>query len=125
MARFTDISTNLNTRNSDLVLSTDEDAINNSIDNILRVGKTELPGRPEFGSALENFLFEPMDSLTERLIEEAIYDAIIEYEPRINIQNIMFESFTSNNVIRIIIEYVLREDKNKEIRSYTTTLNTL
>lgn len=34
MARFTDISTNLNTRNSDLVLSTDEDAINNSIDNI-------------------------------------------------------------------------------------------
>lgn len=125
MALFTDISSNFRARNNDIIISQDEDAINNSIDNILRISKGEVPGRPEFGSLLEDYLFEPMDALTERLVDEVIREALEEFEPRITVNDIYFEDYQSENILRVTIEYFLALDKNKEIRSFTTTLNRL
>lgn len=125
MAEYTDIAPNFRAKNQDVALSLNEDAINNSIDNILRISKNEIPGRPEFGSLLENFLYEPLDSLTEDLLREVIREALDEFEPRIEISDITFKRYYNQNILSMNLEYTVISDKNKTIRSFTTALNTI
>jgi phage baseplate assembly protein W len=56
-----------------------------SIANILNTTKTERFFNPEFGSELEDILFEPMDSITETKIFRLVVQAIERWEPRVSI----------------------------------------
>lgn len=61
------------------------DSIAQSIYNLLSVHEGELIFNPEFGCALENLLFEPMDFVTEHRIKEHLIDCLERWEPRIKI----------------------------------------
>ena len=69
----------------DLVLNRDEDAIINSIQNILKTNVYERFFQPEFGANISGFLFENIDQLTTVAIENRIAVAIRNFEPRANL----------------------------------------
>ena len=71
-------------------ISSDNDAIKESIYNILTTRKGEIPGNPNFGTGIYKYLFEPnLEQYWEAIKLEIIKD-IQEFEPRANISNVEF-----------------------------------
>jgi len=66
-------------------LLTDVESVYQSINNILKTNFTEKIFVPEFGSELENLLFEPMDDLTALAIYNNIIGAIERWDSRVNL----------------------------------------
>ena len=44
--------------------------------------------RPDFGAGLSDFVFEPLDATTMNLVKTRVQEALIAWEPRIDILNI-------------------------------------
>jgi len=86
---------------------TNENAINNSLKNILLTRIGSLPGKPTFGSHIPELLFDFEDSITEGLLINYIIDAILEWEPRITIKNVEIKSIPEYNrmIANITYEY--------------------
>lgn len=66
-----------------------ENAITQSVRNLLLTSHYERPFKPELGSNLKKFLFEPIDNITTSLIQDAIWYTLTNYEPRIEIQEVV------------------------------------
>lgn len=88
--KYIDIDYKLQTVNKDLRLAYESEAINNSIRNILTTPKGSLPGNPEFGTNLEEALFEIIDEITLSFIEDIIITELTKQEPRIIVKAIKF-----------------------------------
>ena len=88
--KYIDIDYKLQTVNKDLRLAYESEAINNSIRNILTTPKGSLPGNPEFGTNLEDALFEIIDEITLSFIEDIIITELTKQEPRIIVKAIKF-----------------------------------
>jgi phage baseplate assembly protein W len=98
---------------NDILVDTDILAIRNSIKNIFTTKKGEKILAPEFGSALEQFLFEPVDNVYGRIIGETIFDNIKTYEPRVEITNINVITKPDENLYQITIQYKFLEIKKQ------------
>jgi len=83
----------------------DVKAINNSIQNILATRRGSVPGKPTFGSDLYTIVFDTITHLTESAIENIIFSAISEFEPRIVIQKINIKSIPEYNKVTANLEY--------------------
>ena len=118
---YKDIDYKLNTENQDIILSTDVEAITNSIRNIVTIGKNTIPGRPDFGVELEGLLFEPNDELSYILAEEIILEEIEEREPRVITEDINITPDVNNN--RVIIAISIRILKSDELANITIKIN--
>lgn len=84
MAIYSDIeqtNTKVQTINEDIA------SIYQSITNILNTTVTERFFNPEFGSLLEDLLFEPIDIVTEAKIYRFVIDAIERWEPRVKLDH--------------------------------------
>lgn len=112
---YSDINSKLATANKDIFLSTDANAINNSIFNILTTRKGSVPGKADFGSDLENILFEVLDDITFALAEDMIVNEIEKWEPRVIVENVHFQSNTDMGQLVITLQY--RIIQNNEIAS--------
>jgi len=66
-------------------LVADLDSIYQSIGNILATPRNTRLFLPEFGSSLEDLLFEPMDEETVSSLYDAIVLAIQQWEPRVTL----------------------------------------
>jgi phage baseplate assembly protein W len=66
----------------DLVLARDEEAVKQSIKNLLFTGPYERRLRPGIGAGLKKYLFELVSPVTATLIRSAIVRCIQTYEPR-------------------------------------------
>jgi phage baseplate assembly protein W len=66
-------------------LVSDLDSIYQSIGNILGTSLRSRFFLPEFGSAIEELLFEPMDELTVAALYDTIVIAIQKWEPRVDL----------------------------------------
>lgn len=89
------------------VHDTDINAIKNSITNILMTRRGSLPGKPKFGSDLYRLNFSQLDSLTVIMAKNFIFEALNEYEDRINITEVNITKVEEYNkmVINIIFSY--------------------
>ena len=97
---------------------TNEQAINNSIRNIILTDIGSLPGKPTFGSHVRKALFEFIDGVTQKLIETYIASALIKWEPRIRILSIVIKNIPEYNRIVATITYQYQLfGKNMEGRS--------
>ena len=94
-------------------LDTYLEAVRNSLQNILKVSKYEMVGRPEFGCDLSQFLFNQLDVENRLLIEEYIKTILLKYEPRINTHSIDIIESKDYNAIFIDIKFRIRNDPNK------------
>jgi uncharacterized protein len=65
-----------------------EENIRESILLILGTAKGERLMRPEFGCSIHEYAYSTMDTLSRRMIENAVYEALIAWEPRIEVNEI-------------------------------------
>ena len=72
----------------DLVTVKDKVAIAQSISNLLQTNNGERPFNPALGSNVYNLLFEPVDRITAAAIRSEIRDTILNFEPRVKLQDV-------------------------------------
>jgi hypothetical protein len=96
----------------DLISVKDDNAIKQSIVNLLLTNKGERFFEPEIGASISELLFEPLDYGVAALIQTKIRDTLTQYEPRINILDIRAEPDEINNgfEVELIFEVIGRED---------------
>jgi len=104
-ATYTDLTTPKNL--SKLVINEihDDIAISNSLKNIFSTPKGTLPGKPYFGTILHQMLFEPIDAITEEIMDGIIKNEIAKFEPRISIISISFDNLPEYNKVVINLQY--------------------
>lgn len=84
----------------------DEAAIVRSVRHLLLTNYYEKPFHPEIGSNLSRQLFEPMTIQTTLNIKQSIIDAINNYEPRVQINEINVEPRESENGYVISLRFL-------------------
>ena len=104
---FKDISMSfkVNPLNDDLIALKNDNAIAQSIKNIVFTFPGEKPFDPDFGSQVRRLLFENMDEVTAFNIRDEIENSIKNYEPRVNLINVTVDPDYDNNQFYASIVY--------------------
>lgn len=93
--------------------SAGEEDIRQAIIIILSTRKGERVMRPEFGCDLQNFMFGTMDYTSIHLMEEAVLEALVRWEPRIRDIEVRGEAARDKQgVIVFHISYLVRTTNN-------------
>jgi phage baseplate assembly protein W len=92
----------------DISKKLDENAIAQSIRNLLLTAHYERPFKPDLGSNLKKFLFEPIDNVTTSLIQDAIFLTLKNYEPRIEIQEVVASPNYDENRYDITMSFFIK-----------------
>lgn len=83
----------------------DVNAVKTSITNILSTELGERLFLPEFGGALRNILFEPMDEHSVQRLATTIRDVINRWDDRVIVEAIDFNPDPDNSKIDIVIRF--------------------
>lgn len=91
-----------------------EENIRESILLILGTAKGERLMRPEFGCSIHDYAYSTMDTLTRRMIENAVYEALVAWEPRIEVNEIktLTEKALEGKLL-ISIDYKVRRSNTR------------
>lgn len=96
-----------------------EEDVEQAIQIILLTERGERPMLPEFGGGLRRFLFEPNSPATHRAVERVVREALIDWEPRIDLDRVEVKSDeTQPNLLLIHIDYVVRATNSFYNRVY-------
>lgn len=87
----------------------DVEAINNAIKNILFTAIGTVPGKPEFGSNLNELIFLPMDASTISMMKRVITESIRRWESRIVIDSVVIEKNPEYNRVLADISYHFKD----------------
>jgi len=106
----------------------DEPKVQQAILIILGTAQGERVMRPEFGSRLRELVFAPLNSSTKSLVAGTITDALVKWEPRIDVLsvtaqeqssddgtlvvNIQYRVRATNSVFNLVYPFYLREGNN-------------
>lgn len=93
--------------NYQLMRSSYEQNINESINIILLTNNGERCFEPQFGSGLQQFFFRQMDGTLKGEIKDAVQSALLHNEPRITVTNVSVEyADIQGGLVEITISYV-------------------
>ena len=67
--------------------------------------------QPRYGCNLKQFVFEPLNTSVEAQIKKLVEDAILYFEPRIDLDNISLNSEQGN--LDIIVTYIIRSTNSR------------
>ena len=99
----------LKPRNGRLEYVRHEEDIEQAIQIVLLTARKERVMLSEFGAGVRNFVFEPNSAATRRSIEETCRQALIDWEPRINLDRVeVTADGRQPNLLLIHIDYVVR-----------------
>lgn len=111
---YSDVYTNFDVHpiSNNLLRKTNEDAVKQSIRNIILTDNGERLFDPEFGGNVRALLFENIIEETFDLAEEIIRDAIINHEPRAELIDVNVGPTSDDNgiFIKIIFKVINIED---------------
>lgn len=85
----------------DLLLATDIEAVKNSIKNIILTPKGTRPFFPEFGTRVNNLLFELASPITASQIKDEIMDGVEKFEKRVSTFQVRVDDDHERNAYRI------------------------
>ena len=104
---FKDISMSFETNplNEDLIALKNSSAIARSIRNIVFTQPGEKFSNPEFGSRVSESLFEVVDEVSTIAIRDEIRSSIINYEPRVNLLDVLVNPNPDENEMIVSIKY--------------------
>ena len=100
--RDIDLDFNRNTVTNDVNVVEDVIAVKRSIRNLVQTNFYERPFRPELGCGIRELLFEPFTPMTKIFLERKIEEVIINYEPRVQLQNIAVDDDQDRN--RLVVD---------------------
>lgn len=104
---FKDISATfkVNPMTRDLIALKNSNAIARSVRNLILTIPGERPFNPALGSNVNNLLFEPIDRITAASIKSEIRDTILNFEPRVKLENINVTPNGDELVYEISIQF--------------------
>ena len=106
---FKDLSASFQTNplSNDLIALKNESAIARSVRNLVLTIQGERPFQPVLGTGVSRLLFENMDKLTASAIRSEIRTTIENYEPRVEINEILVEPDFEGNAFHVTLQYFI------------------
>jgi len=95
-----------------LRLASYEDSVRQSIWLILGCARGERVMRPDFGCGIHDLVFDAITSSTGGQVAAAVRDALLRFEPRIDVQDVQVEPSGNGEVLLISIDYNIRATNN-------------
>ena len=89
----------------DLVRRYDEDAIKQSVKNLLLTRNFERPFHSEIGSPIRQLLFENPGPMFVAMMKRSIIDVINNFEPRVNLIDVTIRESRDSNEVFVSIEF--------------------
>ena len=90
---------------NDVLTISDEDAIKKSVKNIVFTILGEKPFQPNFGSVINDSLFELNTSLNEVRVSDEIKQSLLNYEPRIDNVTVYVTISPDSNEMNCTVQY--------------------
>ena len=90
---------------NDVVTIRDEDAIKRSVRNIIFTILGEKPFQPNFGSVINESLFDLSTNLNEVRVTDEITTALVNYEPRISNIDVTVSVYPDSNELNATVQY--------------------
>lgn len=88
-----------------------------STDAAIRLILSTAPGervmRPEFGCSLRDYVFSPLDTGTVGRVEKAVYDALVRWEPRIDVEQVTATPDHQGGCLLIDVGYTVRATNDR------------
>lgn len=89
-----------------------EESVRQSIWTILGTAKGERVMRPELGCGIYDLVFEVNDAATAGKVVQAVRDALLAFEPRIDVRDVQVRPEQEGEVMLISIDYQVRATNN-------------
>jgi len=87
--------------------TTTNDEIRSSLTHLLLTNKGERYYKPDFGTNLRNFIFNPNDSTTYDAMKEEVKTAVTKYFPQLQITDIIINTIPDNEKkVNLQIKYI-------------------
>ena len=94
---------------SDVAAAVYEEDIRQAVRLILETEQGERVMRPDFGAGLRSLIFEPLNTTTMALVRHRVEQALIAWEPRIDVEQVRVTADqTTRNRLNIEITYRVR-----------------
>jgi phage baseplate assembly protein W len=91
----------------DVVRKFDEEAIKASVKNLVLTQNYERPFHSEIGSQIRGLLFEPATPMLNIMLKRAITDTIINFEPRVKLDEVLVTVSPDNNEVYVSIQFTI------------------
>lgn len=93
----------------DVRTAADEQTVEDAIRVIIGTAKGERVMRPDFGCGIHEYVFDTVDANTLSLVETSVEEALIEFEPRIAVEDVSTSTEDlSEGVLLIEVDYRIR-----------------
>lgn len=93
---------------SDLTLHKDEDAVKESIKNLILTDRGERLMQPYLGGNVTAMLFENLTPSVLKMIQDQVETTINLYEPRAELQNVSVTSNIDDNTVKVTITFYVK-----------------
>ena len=100
--RDIDLDFNRNAVTNDVAVVEDVVAVKRSVRNLIQTNFYERPFHPELGCGIRELLFENFTPMTKIFLQRKIEEVLINYEPRINLQNVAVDDDQDKN--RLVVD---------------------
>jgi phage baseplate assembly protein W len=102
-----DLSFNIHPVKKDINKHVDEQAVINSLKNIILTNHYEKPFNPDYGSNIRALLFENIDNITAITLEREILQTIENFEPRVSVSKVTAIPDFDNNGYSIKLDFFI------------------
>ena len=89
----------------DVSIVKNDNAIKQSIRNLVMTTPGEKPFQPNIGCGVYSLLFEPLDAFSADAIKSEIINTINQYERRVQLRNVNCIPFKGNNKLSVTVQY--------------------
>lgn len=89
-----------------------EESVRQSILIILGTAKGERVMRPDFGCGIHDLVFQNMSAGTMGRVQQTVREALLRFEPRIDVTDVAVRTGAAENVLEIHIQYEVRATNN-------------
>jgi len=100
--RDLDLDFSRNAVTNDVNVVEDVVAVKRALRNLIQTNFYERPFQPELGCGIRELLFENFTPMTKVFLESKIEEVIINYEPRVQLQNVAVDDDQDKN--RLVVD---------------------
>jgi len=108
---------------ADVTVKNDEEAVKQSLRNLISTRNYERPFHPEIGCQIHGLLFENFNPVTVQVMKKTIIDTIDKFEPRVTVLEVKISEKADNN--DIVCDIIFRLNNSDRPITLTTLLTRL
>jgi phage baseplate assembly protein W len=117
--RDIDLDFNRNAVTNDVAVVENVVAVKRSVRNLIQTNFYERPFHPELGCGIRELLFENFTPMTRVFLQRKIEEVLINYEPRIQLQNVSVDDDQDKN--RLVVDiyfYVVGVSGPQQVQTF-------